>query len=106
MIPSVGRIVHYTLTADDAEQANRRRKDARNNIAKHREDRLGYVAHFGNDAAEGQVYPALIVRVWGEQPTEQVSVNLQVFLDGNDVLWVTSAGQGDGLRQWHEPPRI
>ena len=104
MLPSVGRLVHYTLTEDDAKQVNRRRKDAANNVGKIREDALGYMAHVGNAAEAGQVYPMLIVRVWGE--TEQSSVNGQVFLDGTDTLWVISVGQGDGPRQWHEAPRV
>lgn len=33
-------------------------------------------------------------------------VNGQVFLDGNDVLWVTSVVQGDKPGQWHEPERV
>ena len=104
MIPSIGRLVHYTLTADDAKQVNQRRKDAAANRQKHRDDALGYAAHTGNEAAEGDIYPMLIVRCWGTTP--ESSVNGQVFLDGNDTLWVTSAGQGDGPRQWREAPRV
>jgi len=103
MIPTIGRLVHYTLTAADAEQINRRRKDAANNRRKHNEDALGYIGYVGNSAAEGDVYPMLITRTWGT--TEDSSVNGQVFLDGNDALWVTSVGQGDGVRQWREPTR-
>ena len=103
MNPSVGQIVHYKLTAQDAEQVNRRRKDADSNRQNHSDAALGYVAHVGNFASEGDVYPMLIVRVWGTTP--ESSVNGQVFLDGNDTLWVTSAGQGDDVRQWHEPAR-
>ena len=29
-----------------------------------------------------------------------------VDLDGNDVLWVTSAKQGDDDYHWHETPRV
>lgn len=92
MTPSIGRIVHYMLSADDARRITTQRKGA------HAGD------GGGNFVEEGQVYPMLIVRIWGE--TEQSSVNGQVFLDGNDTLWVTSAGQGDGPRQWHEAPRV
>lgn len=104
MTPTIGRIVHYKLTAEDAEAVNRRRKDADANRQNHRDAALGYVAHFGNFAREGDVYPMLIVRVWGTTP--ESSVNGQVFLDGNDTLWVTSVGQGDDVRQWHEPERV
>lgn len=104
MIPTVGRIVEYTLDRQDAEQINRRRYDAQGNRLKHRDDALGYVAHIGNDAYEGDVYPMLIVRCWGQTP--ESSVNGQVFLDGNDHLWATSVAQGDGPRRWREyaPP--
>ncbi len=104
MIPSIGRIVHYTLTAQDAEQVNKRRKDAQENLEKIREDSIGYVLHVGNTATEGDVYPMLIVRCWGTTP--ESSVNGQVFLDGTDTLWVTSVGQGDQPRQWHAAPRV
>ena len=104
MIPSIGRIVHYKLTEQDAEQINKRRKDAQTNTLKIHKDALGYVVHVGNSATEGDVYPMLIVRVWGATP--ESSVNGQVFLDGTDTLWVTSVGQGDGVRQWHVPPRV
>lgn len=90
MIPTVGRIVHYTLTEQDAKLIT----EARSKVP----DRIG------NFVEAGQVYPMLIVRCWGA--TEESSVNGQVFLDGNDTHWVTSVGQGDGLRQWHEPPRV
>lgn len=104
MTPSIGRIVHYKLTAQDAEAVNRRRKEADQNRQNHRDAALGYVAHLGNFASEGDVYPMLIVRVWGSTP--ESSVNGQVFLDGNDTLWVASVGQGDQPRQWHEPERV
>ncbi|WP_088320288.1 hypothetical protein [Kineosporia sp. R_H_3] len=104
MIPSIGRLVHYTLTAEDAEAINKRRADAQANLAKVREDSIGYVLHVGNIAVAGQVYPMLIVRVWGDLPDS--CVNGQVFLDGTDSLWVTSVGQGDGPRHWREAPRV
>ena len=103
MTPSIGRLVHYTLTADDAKQINKRRQDAGLNRAKLQEDALGYVAHSGNGVNEGEIYPLLITRVWAN---DLAGVNGQVFLDGNDSLWVTSVTQGDGPRQWHEAPRV
>ena len=103
MTPTVGRIVHYKLTAQDAEQVNRRRKDADANRQNHSDAALGYVAHIGNPAFEGDVYPMLIVRVWGTTP--ESSVNGQVFLDGNDVLWATSVAVGEGPRTFAWPQR-
>ena len=48
MIPTVGRIVLYTLTEDDAEHINQRRM-------------IGAQAHIGNDVAEGYEFPMIIV---------------------------------------------
>ena len=97
--PSIGRIVHYTITATDAEQINRRRADARNASSAHA--KTGYMVHIGNKAEPGDVYPLLITRVWQSQ-----LVNGQLFLDGNDTLWVTSAHEGEGERTWQWPPRV
>lgn len=102
MIPSIGRTVHYTLSATEAQEVNRRRADA----VKHHTTREadGAVVHRGNAAREGDVLPMLIVRLWGED--EDSLVNGQVFLDGNDSLWVTSRAQGHEPGQWHQPPRV
>ena len=112
MKPSIGRIVQYRLSAEDAEQIMRRRT-TRQKIA----DRLafdsgnpmmkawpfGAQAHIGNDVREGDTYPMLIVKCWGD--TETSSVNGQVFLDGNDVFWATSVSVGEGPRTWSWPER-
>lgn len=104
--PTVGRIVHYTLTADNADAVNRRRQYAHD----HQNLSLGPDAirgatgeqtHTGNKANEGDVLPMLIVRVW-----DSGLVNGQVYLDGSDTLWVTSAAEGEGSGQWAWPPRI
>jgi hypothetical protein len=82
MAPSLGRIVHYTLTDGDAQAANRRRAT----VARWAET-TGEQLHVGARVAPGDVFPALVVRI--ERPPG--TVNLQVFLDGNDVLWVERA---------------
>lgn len=102
MIPTPGRIVAYTLNDQDAEAINKRRRDARDSAFA--STNSGAVIHVGNSAEAGDTYPMVIVRVWGTSP--ESSVNGQVLLDGTDTLWVTSAGQGDGPRQWHEYPRV
>lgn len=103
MIPTVGRIVHYTLSEQDAVQINKRRKDAAEHHGQIVEDAIGYVAHTGNGVKAGDVFPMLIVRVWGDQP--QSSVNGHVFLDGNDVFWATSVAVGEGPRTFAWPQR-
>lgn len=104
--PSTGRIVHYTLTEADADIINRRRDDYRKGPRVSGNPELvvqgdGAQVHVGNQARADQVLPLLVVRV---NPGGQV--NGQVFLDGNDSLWVTSAAEGDGRGQWAWPPRV
>lgn len=100
--PTVGRIVHYALSATDAEQANRRR--ARHEARQHQpggdEWPRSAQAHVGNKANEGDVVPMLIVRCWGGD-----CVNGQAFLDGNDVLWLTSRNEGTEPGTWCWPAR-
>lgn len=96
--PTLGRTVHYRLSADDAECINRRRGDGEKSGA--RNGHTGYIVHAGNRAAEGQILPAVIVAIW-----EPGSVNLQVSLDGNDLYWATSRKEGDDAGQWHWPER-
>jgi hypothetical protein len=102
-VPTVGRIVLYTLSEADAERINARRDDA---IAWAKEHKLnpehtGKQVHIGNVARAGDVYPMIIVRVWGSTP--ESAVNGQVLLDGNDTLWVTSAVAGVGERRFVWP---
>lgn len=102
MIPTVGRIVHYTLSQQDADAINKRRNDASVSNAGYANS--GYVVHVGNQASEGQVYPMLITRVW-TPGVETTPVQGQVFLDGNDNFWASSVMQGEGPRTWCEPAR-
>lgn len=86
---SVGRIVHYTLTQQDADGINAKRES--------------FV--YANKAEAGQVFPAIAVRCWGPK-----CANLQVFLDGNDTYWKTSVTETPNAEAgysgfWHWPPR-
>ncbi|MFI1371356.1 hypothetical protein ACH4UY_05000 [Streptomyces longwoodensis] len=99
--PSIGRIVHYKVTAHDAEQINRRRKDFHE--SRSADEHTGFVGHVGNGVAEGDVFPAMIVRVWAEST---VTVNAQVFLDGNDTYWATSRAEGTEPGTWAWPERV
>jgi hypothetical protein len=94
--PTIGRIVLYRASQYDADRINKRRKDAYSSGAYAEES--GTIAHIGNDVAEGQLFPALIVRVW-----QGGLVNLQVQLDGNDVYWATSRKEGEDVGTWHWP---
>ncbi|MFJ9114492.1 hypothetical protein ACIRJO_02970 [Streptomyces sp. NPDC102394] len=100
--PAIGRIVHYTLSEQDAVEINRRREDFRasGNAYAH----SGFLGHVGNHAQEGDVYPAMIVRAWGSDSSS--AVNLQVFLDGNDTFWATSRTLGEGPFHWAWPERV
>ena len=46
----------------------------------------------------------MIVRTWGELANG--AVQLQVFLDGNDVLWATSVCVGEGPGTWSWPAKV
>lgn len=116
-VPTLGRIVHYKLTAEDATQINQRRTTGgaiasrmkSSSPADEGDDAriygwpAGAQAHIGNEVKEGDVFPMLITRVWGSDPTS--AVNGQAYLDGNDVLWVTSAQVGDQPHQFSWPTR-
>lgn len=100
IIPTVGRIVHYKMPQWHAEAINQRRKDARDRMDWHIALKSGAQVHGGNEVKAGQLYPAMVVVVWGDTPTS--AVNLQVFLDGSDQFWATSitVGEKDGTYQW------
>ena len=116
MIPSVGRIVHYVLTEQDATAINRRRSHANAHLVEHIEASNGVQVHVGNAVKAGEVYPMIITRVWGS--TEESAVNGQLFLDGNDLYWLTSVAQtkippagaendqADVVGTWYQPPRL
>ncbi|MGW1059367.1 hypothetical protein [Micromonospora rubida] len=98
MQPTIGRIVHYTLTEQDAEAINRRRADFADSLPAN----TGFQAHVGNHAEAGQTFPAEVVRTFGGS-----AVNLQVRLDGSDTYWATSRTEGEPDKQgcWIWPPR-
>lgn len=93
---TVGKIVLFKLTSKEVERINSRRSDAQHAHAG--SNLSGYQVHVGNEVREGDVLPMLIVRVW-----EGGLVNGQVFLDGNDTLWVTSIHEGSEAGQYSWP---
>lgn len=91
-------IVNYKLSAENAAQINRRRTNSAS-IADRIKAKIwptGAQAHIGNDAIEGQILPMVIVGIYSD-----TLVNGQVFLDGNDQFWVTSAPQGNEPGNWN-----
>lgn len=103
MDPTIGRIVLFKLTKAQAEQVNRRRLGQDNvpAIVDRVNWPVGAQAHVGHPAAEGDTSPMIVTRVWADLD----GVNGQVFLDGNDVLWVTSALEGTEPGTWAWPQK-
>ena len=99
----LGELVLYTLSHDDALYVNARRvtpADVQDHVLESRWP-VGAQAHVGPAARDGMVQPALVVGVH-----EDGTVNLQVFLDGSDVLWArgkraASAESGAHPGRWH-----
>lgn len=101
MQPTIGRIVHYTLAEQDVDAINRRRADFGGQPDGPGNE--GFQGHVGNHARAGDVYPAMIVRVFDPRVT---TANLQVFLDGNDTYWATSRTEGEGPCHWSWPVKV
>lgn len=97
--PWLGANVIYRLTAEEAEEVNRRRCVSENLAAW-----PGTQKHVGNPEFGGMERPAIVTAIWNNEYGDGVpGVNLQVFLDGNDTLWVTSKRQGPAAGQWRWP---
>jgi hypothetical protein len=92
---SLGRTVHYVLTADDVTTIIRRRSASYVNDAP---------LFYGNAVIAGDICSMVVVRLWPNPGNRQI-VNGRVLLDGNDVLWVTSVEEGTAPGQWFWPPR-
>lgn len=101
MKPTIGSIVHLRLSANCAEEINRRRKDAIN--ASGRSD--GAQVHVGNPVVEGDEFPMIVTRVWPPTADGRGMVQGQVFLDGSDTLWACSVCEGAESGTWHSPER-
>ena len=111
MKPSIGRIVHYCLTEQNAVEIMRRRTTGGSIAARipSKEWPVGAQAHIGNAVNAGDVYPMVIVRVFPDDPVSKV--NGRVLLDGTDEYWATSVDQvvpdsSDRQGCWFEPPRV
>lgn len=102
MKASIGRIVHYVLTADDAGAVNRRRQ----HYSAYQSESWpgGAQAHSGNHVNEGEHVPTVVTVAWENESNN--GINGQVLLDGNDSLWVTSVQEGEAPGTWHWPERV
>lgn len=98
MKPSLGRIVIYRITAQEAEEINRRRIERVGGGWP-----TGAQAHVGNRAIEGNEYPMIVTSVFGADLTW---INGQVLLDGSDSLWALSKVEGNNPGEWHWPIRM
>ncbi|WP_439444454.1 hypothetical protein ABWU93_11405 [Xanthomonas translucens pv. translucens] len=81
----IAEVVRYTLSDRDAQLINARRRTAAQIQDAILSDAwsMGAQPHLGNPVREGDVFPAIVVRLGPEQ-----RINAQVFLDGMDVHWV------------------
>jgi hypothetical protein len=91
MQPTIGRIVHYRLSAQDADEIATRRALV---VTQDGHER-------GNSVYEGLACSAVVVAV----STPEI-VNLQVLLDGDGSHWATSRHEGDEPGTWSWPARV
>lgn len=106
---TIGRIVHYRLNEGDCHAINKRRDDFtayQRSLVFSDEvatpgstGATGHVGHTGNHVLAGDIYPAVVVRVWDPD----IGCNLHVLLDGNDSYWATSRHEGTEAGQWSWP---
>jgi len=77
-----GRIVYFVFSAFEAAAVDAQRAGGGGNVVR-----------------DGDIYPAMIVRVWDDTGL----VNLKVVLDGPDAYWATSVpyDPAKGARSWH-----
>ncbi|MHB9075810.1 MAG: hypothetical protein ACYC6G_20095 [Desulfobaccales bacterium] len=102
-VPTIGRTVLFRLTKEQAKAINRRRFHAHAHLDEHIANSNGVQIHVGNEVKEGDAFPMVITRVWGDTP--QCCVNGQVMLDGNDLFWVTSTQVGEGPNTFSWPQK-
>lgn len=96
-----GRIVYFTFDEQSAAEVMRRRTsgDAIKQQMECGQWSKGAQAHIGNPVAAGDVAPAMVVFVYGDDGL----VNLKVELDGCDQYWAQSVpyDRANGPRTWN-----
>lgn len=104
MKPTIGRIVHYKLSDQDAQAINRRRTSGAaiaERIAAGTWP-IGAQAHVGPPAVEGTTVPLIVVAA------DDTMVNGRAFLDGSEELAVSRAAESQDPHKpgtWRWPPR-
>lgn len=101
MKPTIGRIVNFKLSKQHADEINRRRTSSVSILERIKVLAwpVGAQAHIGNTVQEGEIYPLVITRVWGQEAHS--AFNGQLLLDGNDTYWVTSTSISDEPAEGH-----
>ena len=89
---TIGRIVAYKISAEEAFIINDRRRTV--------VDADNEPIYRGNQAGGSEEFPLLVTKVWSDG-----SINGQLFLDGNDSLWIASSTEGIGPHTWRWPNR-
>ena len=97
-----GRIVYFVFSEQHAAEVMRRRTNSAS-IADRLKDGVwpaGAQAHIGNEVNAGEIYPAMVLRVWSD---ESGCSNLKVMLDGSDEYWATSISYDASKKPgtWH-----
>lgn len=106
--PTLGRVVIYKLSEQNAAEINRRRTTPYSisqrislNCNSQTLWPLGAQAHIGNEVSAGDEFPMTVVRVWSD-----TCVSGQVLLDGCDTYWSTSISEGEHNGMWHWPVKV
>ncbi len=110
--PTIGRIVIFKLSEENAKEINRRRTtplSIASRIALNWQNQvlwpLGAQAHIGSEVKAGDECAAVVVRVDEYGPDHLAGVNIKVLLDGSDEYWAQAVKEGDGEGCWHWPVR-
>lgn len=64
---------------------------------------IGRIVHYKSRDTSIRERPAIIVRVWGDRPTVESLVQLQVFYDGSNDGSQTGMGWHTSVKQGQEP---
>lgn len=103
MTITIGRRVHYVLTAEQAYLINSWRLAGDSFVEELLAPSSAHAQkHLGSTVIEGDVVPLDVTRVIA--PMEGL-INGRAILDGNDVLWVTGASEGLEPGTWRWPKR-